>query len=89
MIDFNTAINLIRRNGGFKPNDYDDSYYRTYKIQANRPIQVRVSNHGTHLWSWYDKDFDPSYSINICIVFSDGGYHKSNVNVNMNIKAMI
>ena len=55
MVDFNTAIELIRRNGGFKPNKRDDSYYRTYKTQGNRPQQARISNHGTHLWTWYVK----------------------------------
>ena len=56
MVDFKQAINLIRQNNGFKPNKREDSFYRTYTIQNNRPIQVRISNHGTHLWTWYDKD---------------------------------
>lgn len=30
MLDFNRAIELIRRNGGFKSNSNDSSYYRTY-----------------------------------------------------------
>ncbi len=72
MVDFNTAIELIRRNGGFKPNKRDDSYYRTYKTQGNRPQQARISNHGTHLWTWYDRDYDPSYAINTCIVLATG-----------------
>ena len=86
MVDFNTAIELIRRNGGFKPNKRDDSYYRTYKTQGNRPQQARISNHGTHLWTWYDRDYDPSYAINTCIVFSESGNHDSDVSVDMNIK---
>lgn len=86
MVDFNTAIELIRRNGGFKPNKRDDSYYRTYKTQGNRPQQARISNHGTHLWTWYDRDYDPSYAINTCIVFSESGTHDSDVSVDMNIK---
>ena len=60
MIDFNRVIELIRRNGGFKPNRNDSSYYRTYTIEGNRPLQARVSNHGTWLWTWYDKQYDPS-----------------------------
>ena len=86
MVDFNTAIELIRRNGCFKPNKRDGSYYRTYKTQGNRPQQARISNHGTHLWTWYDRDYDPSYAINTCIVFSESGTHYSNVSVDMNIK---
>ena len=86
MVDFNTAIELIRRNGGFKPNKRDNSYYRTYKTQGNRPQQARISNHGTHLWTWYDRDYDPSYAINTCIVFSESGTHDSDVSVDMNIK---
>ena len=86
MIDFSTAINLIRRNGGFKPNKREDSYYRTFDTQGNRPLQVRISNYGTHLWTWYDKEYDPSYAINTCIVYSADGTHNSNVHVDMRIK---
>ena len=86
MVDFNHTIELIRRNGCFKPNKRDDSYYRTYKTQGNRPQQARISNHGTHLWTWYDRDYDPAYAINTCIVFSESGTHYSNVSVDMNIK---
>lgn len=32
MIDSNTAIELIRRNGGFKPNRRDTLYYRNFCI---------------------------------------------------------
>lgn len=86
MIDFNTAINLVRRNGGFIPNKHENSYYKTYVTQGSRPMQVRISNHGTHLWTWYDKGYDPSYAINTCIVYSADGTHNSNVNVDMRIK---
>ena len=86
MIDFNQAISIIRRNGGFKPNRKDTSYYRTYTVEGNRPLQARISNHGTWLWTWYDKDFDPSYAINFCIVFSEDGEYDSDVTVDMNIK---
>ena len=86
MIDFNQAIELIRRNGGFKPNRKDTSYYRTYTVEGNRPLQARISNHGTWLWTWYDKDFDPSYAINFCIVFSEDGEYDSDVTVDMSIK---
>lgn len=86
MIDFETAINLIKRNGGFTPNIREDSYYRTYTTIGRKPMQVRISNHGTHLWSWYDKDYDPSHAINTCIVYSTDGSHNSNINVDMDIK---
>lgn len=85
MIEFSTAINLVRQNGGFKSNDYESSFYRTYIIQGSKPIQVRVSNHGTHLWTWYDENYDPSNAINISIVYSADGSQNSNVKVNMNI----
>jgi len=85
MVDFNQAIQLIRDNGGFKPNANDSSYYRVYTTQGNKPIQVRVSNHGTHLWTWYGKEYDPSISINICVVFSQNGECNSNTNVDMRI----
>lgn len=86
MIDFDIAIELIRRNGGFKPNKRDTSYYRTYTTEGNRPLQARVSNYGTSLWTWYDKDYDPSYAINACVVFSENGEYDSDVSVDMNIK---
>ena len=86
MINFNQAISIIRRNGGFKPNRRDTSYYRTYTIEGNRPLQARVSNHGTWLWTWYDKDYDPSYAINTCVVYSENGEDKSDVSVDMEIK---
>lgn len=83
MIDFDKAIELIRRNGGFKPNNNDSSYYRVYRVSGSKPMQVRVSNHGTHLKTWYDKDYDPSYAINTCVVYSEDGMHDSNVTVDM------
>ena len=85
MIDFNRAIELIRRNGGFKPNRNDSSYYRTYTIEGNRPLQARISNHGTWLWTWYDKQYDPSYAINTCVVYSENGEDNSNIEVDMRI----
>lgn len=85
MIDFNRAIELIRRNGGFKSNSNDSSYYRTYTIEGNRPLQARISNHGTWLWTWYDKQYDPSYAINTCVVYSENGEDNSNIEVDMRI----
>lgn len=86
MVNFNEAIEDIRDNNGFKSNNREDSFYRTYKLQNSKPIQVRMSNHGTHLWTWIGRDYDPSRAINICIVFSENGNHDSNVAVDMDIK---
>ena len=85
MIDSNIAIELIRRNGGFKLNSNDSSYYRTYTIEGNRPLQARISNQGTWLWTWYDKQYDPSYAINTCVVYSENGEDNSNIEVDMKI----
>ena len=86
MIDFDKVTSIIRRNGCFEPNRKDTSYYRTYTIGGNRPLQARVSNHGTWLWTWHDKDYDPSSAINFCIVFSEDGEFDSDVSVDMVIK---
>lgn len=85
MVQFERAINLIRQNNGFQANQNDSSFYRTYTLENSKPIQVRVSNHGTHLWTWIDRNYDPSKAINYCIVFSENGQCQSNTAVNMNI----
>ena len=71
--------------GGFKSNSNDSSYYRTYTIEGNRPLQARISNYGTWLWTWYDKQYDPSYAINTCVVYSENGEDNSNIEVDMKI----
>ena len=63
MIDSNKVIELIRRNGGFKPNKGNTSYCRTYTIEGNRPLQAINSNHET----WHEKD----NAINLCVVTVD------------------
>lgn len=85
MIDFDNAIATIRDNNGFKPNKYDDSYYRTYNTPKGI-IQVRVSNHGTHLWTWVNNaPVNPSECYaNICIVLSQDGKHNSSTTVKAN-----
>ena len=85
MVDFEFAIKAIKDNNGFIPNKRDDSFYRTYTTQNSKPKQMRVSSNGTHLWTWYDKAYDPSSAINCSIVFSMDGNHNSNVTVDMNI----
>lgn len=57
-----------------------------YTIEGNRLLQARISNHGTWLSTWYNKDYDPSYAINFCVVFSENGEYDSNVSVDMDIK---
>lgn len=86
MVDFNVAISTIKDNNGFVSNDKDDSFYRTYLTKGMKPIQVRISNHGTHLWTW-DKngEYIPSYAINICVVLSPNGEVDSNTVVDMNV----
>lgn len=86
MVDFNITIDSIRKNNGFNPNEHESSFYRVYTVQNSKPIQVRVSNHGTHLWSWLDKDYDPSTSINISIVFTENGITTSNCYVDKQMK---
>ena len=86
MVDFESAIRVVKDNNGFKPNKNEDSFYRTYTVQNSKPMQIRVSGHGTHLWTWYDKNYDPSYAINYSVVFSADGSHSSNVTVDMDIK---
>lgn len=86
MIDFSQAVQAISDNGGFKSNAQDTSFYRVYTTQGSKPIQVRVSNHGTHLWTWYDRNYNPSASINICIVLSQNGENNTNTSVDMRIK---
>ena len=88
MIDFNSVISAIRDNNGFEANEYDSSYYRVYTVPNQRPLQVRISNHGTHLWTWDEKaEYIPHRGYNISIVFmsSSKGYSGSNTAVNMDI----
>ena len=86
MLDFNEIIEDIRDNGGFYSNSKEDSFYRVYKTQGFKPIQVRISNHGTHLWTWIDRNYDPSRAINICIVFSKDGNYDTDTKVDMDLK---
>ncbi len=86
MVDYNSVVNNISQNHGFKPNKKDTSFYRTYSIAGSKPIQIRVSNHGTFLRTWDAyADYIPSYAINICIVFTENGENDSNTNVVMNL----
>lgn len=86
MINFDIAVDTIRDNHGFTPNSHDSSYYRTFAVEGCKSLQVRISNHGTHLWTWYDREYDPSATINYCIVFSEDFKHDSNISVDINIK---
>lgn len=63
----------------FIPNTNGDSFYLVRKRDGNRPVQVRISNHGTYLNTWCDREelgnsverLDPSLCENISIVFID------------------
>lgn len=82
MIDFENTVELIRRNGNFLVDMVDASYYRIYNVQGGKPLQVRVSTHGTSIDNWYE----PSSTINYCIVFSEDGNYESYVTVDMDIR---
>ena len=86
MVSFDDAISVFRDNAGFEPNRNEDSYYRVYNTSKG-PIQVRISNHGTKLWTWVkNSPIDPSACYaNVCIVLSDDGTHHSNTTADMNI----
>ena len=74
-------IREILKSISFRNTDIEsDSHYLLNTNRRWRPIQIRVSNHGTYLRTWVDlangKDsnirlVDPSTSINISIVFVD------------------
>lgn len=65
----------------FVPNTKGDSFYLIRKRAGNRPVQVRISNHGTCLDTWCDREelgdsverLDPALCDNISIVFVDDG----------------
>lgn len=66
----------------FIPNTRGDSFYLIQnRGDNNLPVQIRLSNHGTYLETWTDRKelggsvdrIDPTYSINISIVFVDNG----------------
>ena len=85
MVEFEDAISVLKDNAGFEPNKYEDSFYRLYNTRKGY-IQVRVSNHGTELWTWVkNAPVDPSECYaNICIALSDDGNHNSNTTTDMN-----
>ena len=76
MIDSNIAIELIRRNGGFKSNSNDSSYYRTYTIEGNRPLQARISNHGTWLETEIITENKTRYNMNKLIRLTESDLHR-------------
>lgn len=74
MVDNEILTGQIGLNLKYLPNVADISYYKTYKMpQGQHNKQIRVSNHGTYLRTWIDKDYDPSFGINISIVFTKNG----------------
>jgi len=65
----------------FIPNTNGDSFYLVRERDGNRPVQVRISNHGTYLSKWCDREelgnsverLDPALCDNISIAFIDDG----------------
>lgn len=64
-------INAILK---YSPNKNDNSFYKTYKMPKNElDRQIRVSSHGTYLKFWVEQDYNPSFGINLSIVFTSNG----------------
>jgi hypothetical protein len=72
---YQTASNFLSNNKG-------DSFYSIQKRNKEKPVQIRLSNHGTFLKTWVDREalsdsktrlLDPSQCINISIVFVEDG----------------
>lgn len=71
----------------FIPNNKSDSFYLIRKRSGNLlPTQIRLSNHGTYLETWVDREelgesierLNPASYINISIVFVDEGEDLTN-----------
>lgn len=71
----------------FIPNNKGDSFYLIRKRSGNLlPTQIRLSNHGTYLETWVDREelgesierLNPAFCINISIVFVDEGEDLTN-----------
>lgn len=72
MIDNTYITQLIEAQLHYKPNSKENSFYKIYR-NPNVTYQIRISNHGAHLRTWIEKDYDPSYSTNISIAFTQNG----------------
>ena len=72
MIDNTQFTNAIAIQLKYQPNKKETSYYKIFR-NGNITNQIRVSDHGTYLRTWIDKDYDPSISTNISIVFTKNG----------------
>lgn len=72
MVNNSEFTNAIAVELRYLPNKNENSYYKVYK-DANITRQIRVSNHGTYLRTWIDKNYDPSISSNISIAFTSNG----------------
>ena len=72
MIDNTDITQLIEAQLHYKSNSKENSFYKIYR-NSNVIYQIRISNHGTYLRTWIDKDYDPSISTNISIVFTQNG----------------
>ena len=79
--------NKIPSASNFLPNGKGDSFYSIQKRKEQKPVQIRISNHGTYLKTWVDREklsdsktrlLDPAHCINISIVFLDEGNNLTN-----------
>ena len=62
MVNNIELTNAIASELKYLPNKKENSYYKVYK-DANTIRQIRISNHGTYLRTWINKDYDPLYHL--------------------------
>ena len=76
-----------KSSSNFLINERGDSFYSIQKRGEQKPVQLRLSNHGTNLKTWTDRKklsdsktriIDPAHCINISIVFLDEGNNLTN-----------
>ena len=74
--------NKYQTDSIFLSNNKGDSFYSIQKRNKEKPVQIRLSNHGTFIKTWVDREalsdsktrlLDPSQCINISIVFVEDG----------------
>ena len=80
LIKYKTLCSKFANASNFLSNTKGDSYYSIQKRNQKNPVQIRLSNHGTFLKTWIDREelsdsktrlLDPSSCFNISIVFID------------------
>lgn len=80
IIGYKSLSGKFQSASNFLPNGKGDSFYLIQKRKEQKPVQIRISNHGTYLKTWVDREnlsdsktrlLDPAHCINISIVFLD------------------